>query len=404
MNHKEAGKNFLNSAKKYEPQIVKFLRDMIAIQAESCKEKARCQRVKKEYESLGFDEVFFDGLGSVVARIGNGPFKIMMDGHVDCVGVGDPASWKYDPFKGKLEDGKVFGRGAVDELPAIASMAYGAKILKESLDPSFPQKATLYLVASVMEEDCDGYPLWHIIEKEKIKPDVVVLGEPTDMCIYRGHRGRMEITVVTHGVSAHGAHSEKGVNAVYKMAPIIKDIEALNEKLPRDEFLGKGSITVSTIDCKSPSLCSVPDQARIFLDRRLTMGETKEKALKEIRELPHIGDAKVELLMYDADAWTGTKAKQEKYFPTWVIPETHPLVQSGAEAAEAVLGKKPKISRWHFSTNGVATMGRLAIPTIGFAPGLEELSHSTGEWVKVEELVSAAAVYAMMPIVLASKF
>ncbi len=400
MNETEIGKTFLKQAQDMEPRIVSFLRDMIAIPAESCKEKERCERVKQEYESLGFDEVFFDGLGSVVARIGNGPFKIMMDGHIDCVGVGDPSSWSYDPFKGKHENGKVFGRGSVDELPAIASMAYGAKILKESRSPAFPGNVSLYLVASVLEEDCDGYPLWHLIEREKIKPDVVILGEPTDMNIYRGHRGRMEMTVTTRGVSAHGAHSERGVNAVYKMAPIIQDIEALNERLPTDAFLGKGSVTVSTIDCKSPSLCSVPDQARIFLDRRLTAGETKEKALREIRELPHIGDAEVELLTYDALAWTGATAKQEKYFPTWVLPEGHPLVQGTACAVQAIMNRKPKISRWAFSTNGVATMGRLAIPTVGFAPGLEELSHSTGEWVKCEDLVKAAAVYALMPLIL----
>lgn len=391
-------KELSGAAKSYEEKIVRFLRDMIAIPAESCKEKERCERVKKEYESLGFDEVFFDGLGSVVARIGSGPTKIMMDGHIDCVGVGDPEAWSYDPFKGKYEMRKVYGRGSVDELPSISSMAYGAKILRDK--KLFPQNVTLYLVASVMEEDCDGYPLWHLIEREGIKPDAVILGEPTDMCIYRGHRGRMEITVTTKGRSAHGAHCERGINALYKMAPIIQDIAALNEKLPVDDFLGKGTITVSFVDCKSPSLCSVPDEARIFLDRRLTAGETKEKALSEIRALPHIGDAEVKLLTYDATSWRGAQAKQEKYFPTWTLPEKHPLVQRSALAAELVLGKAPKISRWHFSTNGVATMGRLAIPTIGFAPGLEELSHSTGEWVAVDDLVNASAVYAMMVIAL----
>ena len=67
----------------------------------------------------------------MLGRVGSGPFTILMDGHIDCVGVGDPAAWAYDPFKGKLEDGKVYGRGAVDELPAIATMAYGMKLLVE---------------------------------------------------------------------------------------------------------------------------------------------------------------------------------------------------------------------------------------------------------------------------------
>ncbi len=390
----ETGKQALEAAQLIERDIVSFLRRMIAIPAESLQEKERCELVKAEFEKLGFDEVFFDGLGTVVARIGNGPFKILMDGHIDCVGVGDPASWDYDPFEGKEENGEIWGRGAVDELPAIAAMAYGARLL---MDRGWPEGVTLYLSASVMEEDCDGHCMLHLIEKEGIKPDVVILGEPTDLDIYRGHRGRMEATITTRGRSAHGALAHLGVNALYKMAPIILDVEKLNENLAHDEFLGSGSIIVSHIAVDTPSLNAVPDRATITLDRRMTVGETVETVLAELRALPHLGDAEVELLHYDETSWTGARATQEKYFPTWVLDENHALVQGAAEAAAAVLDKPPAISRWHFSTNGVATMGRLGIPSIGFAPGLEELAHTTQEHVKIEDLVKAAAVYSLMP-------
>lgn len=390
----ENGKQALEAARSVERDIVSFLRRMIAIPAESLQEKERCELVKAEYERLGFDEVFFDSLGTVVARIGNGPFTILMDGHIDCVGVGDPASWDYDPFKGKEENGEVWGRGAVDELPAIAAMAYGARL---AMDRGFPEGVTLYLSASVMEEDCDGHCMLNLIEKEGIKPDVVVLGEPTDLDIYRGHRGRMEATITTRGRSAHGAHAHHGINALYKMAPIILDVEKLNENLAHDEFLGSGSIIVSHIEVDTPSLNAVPDRATITLDRRMTIGETVETVLAELRALPHLGDAEVELLHYDETSWTGARATQEKYFPTWVLDEGHPLVQGAEKAAAAVLDEPPAISRWHFSTNGVATMGRLGIPSIGFAPGLEELAHTTDEHVKVEDLVKAAAVYSLMP-------
>jgi len=388
------GSEALEAAQHYEERIVRFLRDLIAIPAESGQEAERCERVHREYESLGFDEVFFDGLGTVVARIGTGDLKILMDGHIDCVGVGDPASWDYDPFAGKLEAGEIWGRGAVDELPAIAGMAYGAKILAER---GVPEGVSIYLTASVMEEDCDGYCMRHLIETEGIRPDAVVLGEPTDLAVFRGHRGRMEATITTHGVSAHGAHAARGVNALYKMAPIILDIEKLNGKLADDEFLGKGSIIVSSIECTTPSLNAVPDSARIFIDRRLTIGETLETAMAELESLPHLGDAEVELLTYDAVSWRGTRAQQEKYFPTWVLDEDHPLVQGVAEAATEVLGERPEISRWHFSTNGVATMGVFSIPSVGFAPGREELAHTTEEHVKIEDLVTATAVYSLIP-------
>jgi len=178
-------------------------------------------------------------------------------------------------------------------------------------------------------------------------------------------------------VSAHGAHAERGVNALYAMAPIIEDVATLDARLPRDPFLGKGSVIVSHIACTTPSLNAVPDSATITLDRRLTVGETVDSALDELRALPHLAAAEVALLHYEATGWNGGAVSQDKYYPTWVLEEGHPLVQGVAAAAAEVLGRAPAISRWHFSTNGVATMGRLGIPTVGFAPGREELAHTT---------------------------
>ncbi|MEM7587531.1 MAG: YgeY family selenium metabolism-linked hydrolase [Acidobacteriota bacterium] len=389
-----AANDALANAESHREAIVTFLREMIAIPSPSLEEEARAHHILKEYQKLGFDEVFFDRLGNVVAKIGNGPFKILMDGHFDCVGVGDPASWDFDPFEGKYEDGKIWGRGAVDELPAVACMAYGAKMLAER---GLPDDVTLYLTASVMEEDCDGYCLLHLIEKEGIRPDVVIIGEPTNLGVYRGQRGRVEAKIVTRGKSVHAAQCDLGVNALYKMAPIISDIEALNQRLAEDEFLGKGTVTVSCIECTTPSLNAVPDSATIYVDRRVTTGETVETALAELRALPNLGDAEVSLLEYDVTSWRGERAYQEKFFPTWVLAEDHPAVSSVAGAVESVVGAPPRISRWSFSTNGVATMGRHGIPSVGFAPGLEELAHTTEEWVAVDDLVKAAAVYSLIP-------
>jgi putative selenium metabolism hydrolase len=394
------GANAFEAAKRREGEIVGFLREMIAIPAESRQEGERCERVRQEYERLGFHEVFFDRLGNVVARIGDGPFKILMDGHIDCVGVGDPEAWAFDPFQGKLENREVWGRGAVDELPGVACMAHGAAI---ALQQKLPSEVTLYLTASVMEEDCDGYCLLHLMEKEGIRPDVVVIGEPTDLGVYRGQRGRVEATISARGVSSHAAHPEEGVNALYKLAPILQDIETLNGRLPADEFLGKGTIVASHLECTSASLNAVPAAASIFLDRRLTAGETPEGALSEIRSLPNIGDAVVELMEYDELSWRGERARQEKFFPAWVMPEDHPLVQGMAHAVAAVTGGPPRISRWSFSTNGVATMGRHGIPTVGFAPGREELAHTTEEHVRVDDLVTATAAFSLVPNVLSAR-
>lgn len=383
-----------------EAEIVRFLREMIAIPAESGSEGERCRRVLDEYQRLGFDDSRFDGLGNVVARLGDGPLTVLMDGHVDCVGVGDPSAWEHDPFVGKHEDGRVWGRGAVDELPAIACMAYGMSIARER---GLPPEITVYLTASVMEEDCDGYCLRHLIEEEGLRPDVVVIGEPTDLGVYRGQRGRVEVRIGARGKSSHAAHPDEGVNALYKLAPLLLEIEALDKRLPRDEFLGRGTVVASYMECDSASLNAVPAAARLYVDRRLTAGETAEEAVDQIRALPGIGDSEVELLRYEGRSWTGARASQEKVFPAWVLPEDHALVRAVVEAVEAATGSTVRVSRWGFSTNGVATMGRHGIPTVGFAPGLEELAHTTGEWVAVEDLLTATAAYSLIPEALAAR-
>jgi putative selenium metabolism hydrolase len=181
---------------------------------------------------------------------------------------------------------------------AMAAMIYAGKMIKElNLEDDF----TLYITGTVQEEDCDGLCWQYIIKEDKIVPEVVIIAEPTNLQIYRGQRGRMEFEVITEGLSAHGAAPERGINAIYKMAPLIKEIEKLNLQLKSDVFLGKGSITISQIRSGSPSLNAVADMAAIYLDRRLTDGETQESARTEIENLSAFkaAGAKIKIPVYD---------------------------------------------------------------------------------------------------------
>jgi putative selenium metabolism hydrolase len=258
----------------------------------------------------------------------------------------------------------------------------------------FDRDVTIYFVGSVMEEDCDGLCWKYIIEEEKIRPDMVISTEPTNLGIYRGQRGRMEMQVHFRGVSSHGSAPERGKNAIYMAAKTAIEIEKLNERLAYDEFLGKGSITISEIISGSPSLCAVADYARIHLDRRLTWGETKDSAVREIQELIAGMNAQVLVLDYFECAYTGKEYGMEKYYPTWKMPEDSPVVQTGVRAYERLFSKKPLIDKWTFSTNGIMTCGVYGIPTIGFGPGKEEMAHAPDEKVPISDLVAASAFYA----------
>ncbi|OGS07502.1 MAG: selenium metabolism hydrolase [Elusimicrobia bacterium RIFOXYA12_FULL_51_18] len=381
---------------KHRNEMITFARDLIRIPSFSMQEGRLVERIKKEMIKVGFDRIKIDAMGNIIGFIGKGRKKIMIDAHIDTVGIGDKSAWKIDPFGGVFKKGTIYGRGATDQKLSMVSMVYGGKMIKEL---GLTGDYTYIAVGSVMEEDCDGLPLIHIIDKEKIKPDFVVLTEPTNLCVYRGHRGRMEIKVVTKGRSCHASAPERGDNAVVKMALIIRQITDLNKNLKKDKFLGKGTVVVTSVECKTPSLNAVPDECTIYLDRRLTAGEGLRSSVAEIKRLPAVKKtgAKVEVLYYDAMSWTGLKVGQEKYFPTWVLPENHKLVQAGVKAGKIALGKTPVVDKWVFSTNGVATAGRLKIPTIGFGPSNEIYAHTVKENMPVSDLLKAAVFYAAIP-------
>jgi len=391
-------KEILAAAKKNERNVAQFLRDLIAIKSLSSQEEKVIHRIKQEMELCKYDEITIDPMGNILGRIGKGKHIIAFDAHVDTVDVGNPANWSVDPFKGAEKDGIIYGRGACDMKGALASIVYGGKLIKDlGLEDDF----TLYVVGSVQEEDCDGLCWQYIINEDKIRPEIVVISEPTNLGIYRGHRGRMEIEVRTKGISCHGSAPERGVNAVYKMAPIIQDIEKLNERLSGEPFLGKGTVTIAEIRSTSPSLCAVADSSTIHLDRRLAATDTLKSAVEEIQSLPSVQKAQAEVVVIDyaVPSWKGLTYPTKKYYPTWLLPENHPALTSGVQAFEKLFAEKPVVNRWQFSTNGVAVMGMHNIPCIGFGPGNEIYAHMATEHIAVEQLVKAMAWYAIYPLV-----
>ena len=384
------------AAEGYEKNMTKFLRDLIAIPGESCGEECVIKRIEKEMNDLGFDEVTIDGMGNILGYMGSGKTLIAYDAHIDTVGLGELSNWKFDPYRGYENETEIGGRGASDQLGGIVSSVYGAKIMKDL--GLLSDKYRVLVTGTVQEEDCDGLCWQYIFNVDGIRPEFVVITEPTDGNIYRGQRGRMEIRVEVKGVSCHGSAPERGDNAIYKMADIIKEVQALNDRLHFDPFLGKGTLAVSEIFYNSPSRCAVADMAAISIDRRLTNGETWEMALEEISALPTVKkfNAAVSMYKYERPSWTELTYPTECYFPTWVIPEDHPATKAMVGSYMGMYGE-PVVDKWTFSTNGVSVMGRFGIPCIGFGPGKEAQAHAPNEITWKTDLVKCAAVYAALP-------
>jgi putative selenium metabolism hydrolase len=400
-----------------QPEALAFLRELIRTPSMSGDEAQVIELIRGRMRELGFDEVRVDPFGNVWGRIGSGRRVIAFDAHVDTVDVGDPDLWKVDPFGAEVIDGVVYGRGASDQKAGMAALVYTGALLREL---AFDADLTIWFVGSVLEEDCDGL-CWHFILNEGfMQPELVVLTEPTDLNVYRGHRGRMEIDVSLRGISCHGSAPERGVNAIHRMAPVLAAIEQLQGNLRDDPFLGAGSITSSQISSTSPSLCAVADGCTIHLDRRLTAGETDESAIAEIRQileastapasdgsspadprLAALGAGDIAVPEFRNPSHTGLVYPMRQYFPAWTMPADHPLLALALEARRQSLGEPGETGAWTFSTNGVATRGLHRIPTLGFGPANEIHAHAPSDQCPVDHLGQAIAFYATFIALLA---
>jgi len=378
--------------------LVPFLRDLVQIPSPSTQENAVAGRIIEEMEQLGFRDVRADRVGNVVGWVGPGHGPLLMfNGHMDTVRVSDAAAWSRDPFGAEVEDGVLYGLGSCDMKGGLAAMIYGAKLVR---DAGIDLKGDIVVACVVQEEPCEGLGSRVLIEEEGIRPDWVVLGEPTGLDVCRGQRGRLEMHVTIYGRSAHAASPRLGENAIYTTARLVFGLELLAEQLGNDDFLGPGTLAVTQVTSSASSRNAIPDRCELIIDRRLTLGETETMALAEVqRVIAREGvRAKVKVTEYQTTSYTDYACHAREFYPAWVMAEDHPLVVSAVRAARAQLRRRPQITRWDFSTEGAYTAGVAGIPTVGFGPGDPRHAHTADEHVRLADVHAAAEVYARLAV------
>jgi putative selenium metabolism hydrolase len=377
-------------------QVIHLCKALIQTQSYSGHEYAVVERMKQAFRGWGFDEIVVDSHGSILGHIkGNRSGKVLLlDGHVDIVPVPDPSRWTHDPFGGEIADGKIYGRGASDMKGAVSAMMAAAAFFAEDTQRDFA--GDIYVSGVVHEECFEGVAARKI--SESIHPDYVVIGESSELNLKRGQRGRAEIVVETFGKPAHSANPRAGINAVYKMAELIRSIVAL--PAPTHPILGEGILELTDIKSSPyPGASVVPDYCRVTYDRRLLVGESKESVLKPlldlIRELkakdPQL-EAKVSFASGVEQCYTGSEIRGERFFPGWIFDDNDAFVQIALAGLRAA-GLNPRIAQYSFCTNGSHYAGEAGIGTIGFGPSRESLAHTIDEYVEVDQLMQAAEGY-----------
>jgi putative selenium metabolism hydrolase len=372
-----------------QPELIRFAQELVRIKSYSGQEKEIINHIKNKMEALGYDEVAVDSMGNVVGRMGMGKKVIMFDSHVDTVHVDDASKWDHLPFGGEIVNGRLYGRGSVDMKSGAAASVYAGFLAKKL---GFVSDKTVYVSCTVLEEDCDGENLKHLFQERGIRPDSMMICEPSGNKLAIGHQGKAQVRIRTHGVSAHGSAPEKGLNAIYEMAAIITRIEQKSNYLSADPHT-RGTLVASNISCKSESLNAVPFACEIYLDRRLALGETRETVENEMDSIVSGKRASWEIGTLIRKSWTGMEIRYEPIHMPWKIDQDDPLFSSCVTAHQMLFGSAPQLEFWDFSTNAV-TPSAMGIPTIGFGPGDYKLAHMVNENCEIRQIVDACRFYA----------
>jgi len=372
-----------------QQDLIAFTQELVRIKSISGQEEPIVRVIAQKMKALGYDDVRIDAMGNVVGRIGNGEKSIMFDSHVDTVAVNDEEKWDIPPFSGTIVDGFLCGRGSVDMKSGAAASIYAGVIARKL---GFDSGKAIYVSCTVFEEDCDGENLKHLFKECQIKPDYMVICEPSENLISLGHKGKAQIVIKTRGVSAHGSAPEKGMNAIYEMAEIIQRVERANADLMK-QAIPRGTLVMSRISSTSASLNAVPSECEVYLDRRMAPGETKESILKEMDGIIQGKNAAWEVGTLFRKSWTGMDIRYEPFHLAWKIDQDHELTQGCVRAFREVFGTDPaKFDFWDFSTNAVTSVS-MGIPTIGFGPGEYKLAHMLNEHCKVSQIIDACKFY-----------
>ena len=370
--------------------LADFAVRLVRIPSLSGEEAGVARLVEEEMRALGYG-VEVDSMGNVVGTIGarSGPC-VLVDAHMDTVGVTEPEQWTHDP-RGERAGDVLYGRGTMDMKGPLAAAVYGVALLRGRL-----ARGRVVVSATVAEELVEGPALTHVATR--VRPDYVVIAEATSLKIARGQRGRAEIRIEVFGRPTHSSRPDFGINAAQAMVDAVVALRDIRP--PRHEVLGEGILVLTDVKSEPyPGLSVVPDYCVATFDRRTLPGETEDDILGPARRavdqaLAGTGaSARVRIAEDDFTTYTGARITAPNFAPAWFCDEGAGIVVAAA-AGLAEAGISPQLTHYAFCTNGSGTAGRLGIPTIGFGPGDEALAHRVNESIEVAELTIGARGYA----------
>ena len=389
-----------------EEEAVSLLRDLVRIPshwAQEKREKPISDFLYHYFQEEGIDtyqQEVFPGRPNVVAVLhgsGNGK-SLMFNGHIDTV----PPFGMDAPFEARVENGRIYGRGAADMKSGVASMAYAMKLLHKA---NIKLKGDLVYVG-VIDEDAAGSAGTRYVVKNGPITDLAIVGEPTSLQPVVAHKGCDYFVVTFLGKSVHSSVPWNGASANYAAAEFIRKVET--EMTPEwskktHPFCSPPTINVGLVQGaaqankpfllgQSPTFAGIiPDVCKVYIDVRWIPSQNIKEIEEEFRTLAN----------QVVEKRQGISAKVEfidMYRPAMEISPDNILVRSIQKNSKEVLHREyPVKGETYWGDSGLLyTLG--GIPSIMYGPGDIGCAHSDIEWVEMDELAKAAIIYALTAI------
>jgi len=354
------------------------------------KEKELAQYVEEYLRSLGLNTELLDFLPNrpnlfAEYKVSDKGKKFLFDGHLDTVPVGNSSLWTVDPFSGTLKEGKIFGRGAADMKGSIAAFVHALETL---IDSGVELNGSVHMLLT-SDEEISALGTREFLKKG-YSADASIVGEPSCLEVNVAHKGVARWRLKTLGKSTHASSPEEGVNAIYKMAKVLNELEKLAKSYSMSSrqhpLLGKPTLNVGTIVGGTKDNI-VPDFCEITIDRRLLPGDRVEEVEREFNQLlsrlaSDDPSLKFELKLYHSHNPAET-------------PPNHPFVILANLCVEKVLGERRPVKGFQATTE-MSHLVEAGIPSIILGAGDIKVAHTVDEYVLVDELVNCAKIYALI--------
>jgi len=371
-------------------ELVDFAQQLVRQPSPSLKEREVGRLIHEQMEHLGYDNVIQDDSGNVLGILFSkrpGP-TLLLNCHMDTVQPGDLSQWTEDPFSANIKDGKLYGCGASDCKGGLAAQVFSGALLKRSM---LPFQGNLIVAATVGQEQGGNVGIQNLMARTlpelELSPTYAILGEPTNLGLYYGHDGWLEMDIHVEGSNAYDVND--AAKTIFEAFDSHSGTHG--DQHGPDQWLIKSPLYESGDDC---------GHATIEMNHRFHHSQEPTTVIELVKHQATlaaqvVGNVAVNVVARQEtlQTYTGTRTVVKKITHAWEIDPFCTLMERSRHALEAA-GCQTRASKWRLGRAGMATAGgfltqEYQIPTIGYGPGHEDVIHGPNEFVDIKNITEA---------------